>query len=343
MYHRVIRPLLFRLPAEVAHHLVLLLLRSGGRLPGFRWLLNKSFSVHHPSLKKTIAGMHFVNPVGLAAGFDKDGKAFREFGAFGFGFVEVGTVTPKPQPGNDKPRLFRLKDDRALINRMGFNNEGVYALSRRLRKPHRNLIIGGNIGKNRHTSNDHAVKDYLDCFNELYPVVDYFVLNISSPNTPGLRDLQEKGPLVELLNAIEEMNHRTGASKPVFLKIAPDLTYEQVDDIIEIVSLTGIDGLVVSNTTISRENLVAPRQSVEKIGSGGLSGQPLFEKSTLLLKYIADKSQKKFALIASGGIMSPEQAVEKLEAGADLIQVYTGFIYEGPGIVKQILKKLIKN
>jgi dihydroorotate dehydrogenase len=340
IYKNVIRPFLFLFSAETAHHMVLGALRLTGLLPGFKSVLRRTFQVDDLTLIRDVAGMRFPNPIGLAAGLDKNALVYEELGALGFGFVEIGTVTPKPQEGNPKPRLFRLTKDHALINRMGFNNDGVDSIRKRLEKKNRKIIIGGNIGKNKNTPNDRAAEDYLKCFHELFDVVDYFVINISSPNTPGLRDLQEKEPLISLLKSVQAENHKNHNPRPVFLKIAPDLTSGQADDIIDIVLDTKLSGLIISNTTISREGLSTSQQQLDKIGSGGLSGRPLFAKSTELLKYIANRSAKKFVLIASGGIHSEEEALEKINAGADLIQLYTGFIYEGPGLIKRINKAL---
>ncbi len=300
------------------------------------------FSVRHPNLQRTLAGLTFPNPIGLAAGFDKDAIAFEELGALGFGFVEIGTVTPLAQEGNPQPRLFRLPADQALINRMGFNNLGVEAAVGRLQKRSGKVIIGGNIGKNKLTPNESAVNDYLVCFRALFPVVDYFVINISSPNTPGLRELQEKEPLTRLLQTIQQENSGNSVPKPLFLKIAPDLTPTQVDDIIDITLACKLSGLIISNTTISREGLNTSKDELSAIGAGGLSGLPVFHKSTELVKYVAGKASKRFAIIASGGIFSPDDAKVKLAAGADLVQLYTGFIYEGPGLARSINKALIK-
>lgn len=344
MFYRLcIRPLLFLLPPEQVHHLVMNLLKMGGRVPGKLTIWRTLFGIRDQRLEVEVAGIRFPNRVGLAAGFDKDATAFRELSAFGFGFIEIGTVTPKPQEGNPKPRLFRLPADRALINRMGFNNSGVKVVAERLSKNRSRVIIGGNIGKNKITPNEGAVDDYLTCFRELHPVVDFFVVNISSPNTPGLRELQDREPLQRLLSAVMEENRRAKPQRPVFLKIAPDLTLSQVDEIVEIVIQTGLAGMVVSNTTISREGLRTDAMQINNIGAGGLSGKPVFQRSTDLLQYVANKSARRFALIASGGIHSPEDAVAKLNAGADLVQLYTGFIYEGPGLVKRILKAFLKS
>jgi dihydroorotate dehydrogenase len=329
-------------PPEKSHHLVMGVLKFAGKIPGKLWALHLFFGVRSRDLEVEVAGIRFPNRVGLAAGFDKDAIAFRELSALGFGFIEVGTVTPEPQTGNPQPRLFRLPADQALINRMGFNNSGVRAMAQRLAHNKGRVIIGGNIGKNKLTPNDAAVDDYLNCFRELRDLVDYFVVNISSPNTPGLRELQDKEPLIHLLNAIMEEN-RKAKQKPVFLKIAPDLTNEQVDDIVQIVRETQLAGVVVSNTTLSREGLRTPLRDVESIGAGGLSGKPLLNRSTELVRYIKSKSEGRFAIIASGGIFSSDDAIAKLMAGADLVQLYTGFIYEGPGLVKRILKALLRS
>ncbi len=342
IYKLLIRPVLFLFDAEKVHHFVMNILKTAGKIPGMLKLQESMFLVDDPSLERTVAGIKFRNPVGLAAGFDKDAKAIAELGSLGFGFIEIGTVTPKAQTGNPLPRLFRLPADQALINRMGFNNEGVDAAVTRLKKKHK-LIVGGNIGKNKITENENAINDYLICFEALFPYCDYFTVNISSPNTPGLRELQDKEPLIRLLDAVQQANHSKPVAKPVFLKIAPDLTPSQVDDIIEITLKTKLAGLIISNTTISRESLNTGKTEIEKIGAGGLSGKPVFEKSTALLKYVAEKSGKQFALIASGGIFTPQQALEKLKAGADLVQLYTGFIYEGPALVKAINKELLNN
>jgi len=295
-------------------------------------------------LQRNVFGLTFPNPVGLAAGLDKDAIAFNELGDLGFGFIEIGTLTPKPQPGNEQPRLFRLTQDQALINRMGFNNYGVEAAAKRLK--HRRdprLIVGGNIGKNKVTSNDEAVQDYLICFEALYECVDYFVVNVSSPNTPNLRDLQEKEPLTKLLNTLQEKNKQMVKIKPILLKIAPDLTDSQLDDIIDIVKITGIAGVIATNTTINRANLKTDVKTVEAIGAGGLSGKPLRERSTKVIRYLKQKSDNAFPVIGVGGIHSAADAMEKLAAGADLIQLYTGFVYEGPALIKDINKEILKN
>ena len=311
-------------------------------IPGKLWTFRLLFKVKDARLEREVFGLKFDNPVGLAAGFDKDAKLFDELASFGFGFVEIGTVTPLPQEGNPKPRLFRVKDDSGLINRMGFNNQGIEAAVARLRRRKTNIIIGGNIGKNKVTPNDEAVNDYEICFEKFFPYVDYFVVNVSSPNTPGLRDLQEKAPLTALLNRLQELNNAKESRKPILLKIAPDLTNEQLDDIIEIVADTKIDGVVATNTTIDRSGLKTDKIKVDAIGNGGLSGKPVRARSTAVIKYLADKSNRAFPIIGVGGIHSDEDALEKLDAGATLLQVYTGFIYEGPALVKRINKAILK-
>ncbi len=328
---------------EKAHHFTFSLIKFLHKIPGIGQILRSLYNFEHPKLEKTLFGLHFKNPVGLAAGMDKDAKLFNEFGNLGFGFVEIGTLTPKAQPGNDKPRSFRLPKNEALINRMGFNNEGVKAAAERLKnRKDRTVIIGGNIGKNKLTPNEEAIKDYEINFNELFEVVDYFVVNVSSPNTPGLRDLQEKEPLTKLLNRLQELNHAKAKPKPILLKIAPDLTDSQLDDIIDFVKTTKIEGVFATNTTISREGLDYTKEEIEKIGMGGLSGKPLTKRSTEVIKYLKQKSNNAFPVIGVGGIHNAEDAIEKINAGADLIQLYTGFIYEGPGLIKRICKALIK-
>ena len=300
------------------------------------------YCVNDKRLETEIFGIKFKNPVGLAAGFDKDAKLFDELASLGFGFIEIGTVTPLPQEGNPKPRLFRLKEDNAIINRMGFNNEGIEAVVSRLRRKRSNIIIGGNIGKNKVTENEKAVDDYAICFEKLFAYVDYFVVNVSSPNTPGLRDLQEKEPLTDLLHNLKRLNNQKEIRKPILLKIAPDLTNEQLDDIIVIVAETKIDGVVATNTTISRKGIKTEQNKIEPIGKGGLSGKPVKERSTEVIRYLSKKSNKAFPIIGVGGIHSAKDAIEKLDAGASVVQLYTGFIYEGPALVKRINKAILK-
>lgn len=353
--YKLLRSILFLFPTEGVHYFsmnCLKLLCSIG-------IVRKTIAaIYLPSrrLKTKFTTVIMRNPIGLGAGFDKNAKYLRELECLGFGFIEIGTVTPMPQKGNDKPRLFRLPKDKALINRMGFNNDGVVVIAKRLQKWKEKrrlliqnarvvsrdlpLIIGGNIGKNKVTPNEDAWKDYETCFKELHPYVDYFVVNVSSPNTPGLRELQEKESLRKILMHLQMINNGKAQSKPILLKIAPDLSLEQIDDVIDLALEIKLDGLVATNTTIDRSNLVTPENKITAIGAGGLSGAPLRQKSTEVVKYIAEKSEGKIPIIASGGIFKHSDAIEKKEAGAALLQVWTGFIYEGPGIVKKICRHL---
>lgn len=340
MYKLFIRPILFLISPEKVHHITFRFLQIISTVPGVKPLLRGLFDFHHPKLERKILGLTFKNPVGLAAGFDKDAKLIDELACFGFGFIEIGTVTPQPQPGNEKPRLFRLPQDQALINRMGFNNEGVLAAVERLKKRNSDVLVGGNIGKNKETPNEQAADDYNYCLEALYPYVDYFVVNVSSPNTPGLRDLQEKGPLKKLLTNVKSLNDAKDQPKPILLKISPDLTVGQLDDVIEILKETGTDGVIATNTTISREGLSASIDELKRIGPGGLSGKPLTERATNVINYLRGQLGPDFPIIGAGGIMTPEDALEKIRAGADLIQIYTGFIYEGPGCAARINKVL---
>jgi dihydroorotate dehydrogenase len=322
--------------------LAISLLKLFLKLPFSNLILKNWYQIKSPQLGKKVFGLNFPNSVGLAAGFDKNATFIDEFALLGFGFIEIGTVTPKPQPGNDKPRLFRLPKDHALINRMGFNNDGIEVVAQRLKKRKSSIIVGGNIGKNKVTPNEEAYKDYLICYEALFEVVDYFVVNVSSPNTPGLRSLQEKGPLTEILNKLQLANLSKKIPKPILLKIAPDLTDSQLDDIIEIVQETKINGVIATNTTISRADLKTSKSRIEEIGLGGLSGIPVKKRSTDVINYLATKSNHAFPIIGVGGIHSPIDAIEKINAGADLIQLYTGFIYEGPSLVANINKLLLK-
>ncbi len=335
MYKNLIRKFLFLFDPEKIHHFTFNFLRNIFKIPGASLFFKTNFQIDHPLLEREVFGLKFKNPVGLAAGFDKDAKLYKELSQLGFGFIEIGTITPKPQSGNEKKRLFRLKEDQALINRMGFNNEGVEAAVRRLKK-NKNVLIGGNIGKNKTTPNDQAAADYLYCFNALFPYVDYFIVNVSSPNTPNLRQLQEKAPLMELLRRLQEKNHEQNIPKPILLKIAPDLSDLQLLDIIEIIAEIKIAGVIATNTTVSRDGL----KSGNKKETGGLSGKPLKERSTEIIRFLSEKSNKAFPIIGVGGIHSAEDAMEKLNAGASLIQLYTGFIYEGPGLIKAINEKI---
>lgn len=336
LYKLFIRPVLFALSSERAHHLALALLKFAAAMPFGALLLRKMYRPHRTGLEREVFGLRFPNPVGLAAGFDKDARYFNELAHLGFGFIEVGTVTPRPQPGNPKPRLFRLVGDEALINRMGFNNNGVEAMVAALKNRKTGIVIGGNIGKNKVTPNDRAGDDYRACFEALYPFVDYFVVNVSSPNTPDLRELQDKEPLRRLLAGLQELNNAKTARKPLLLKIAPDLNDAQLDDIVTIAKETRLDGLVATNTTIARSGLIAPTGRLDAIGAGGLSGKPVRKRSTEVVRYLHQKTGGRLPIVAVGGIFSAADAREKLEAGASLVQVYTGFIYEGPGLVKAI-------
>lgn len=336
MYKSIIRPILFRFDPEKIHHFTFGSIRFLHKIPGVPALLNAIYEVNDPRLEREVFGLRFKNPVGLAAGLDKDAKLYKELSNLGFGFIEIGTLTPKGQEGNPKKRLFRLKADSALINRMGFNNGGVIEAVERLKK-NNGVLIGGNIGKNKLTPNEAATQDYEICFEALYDYVDYFVVNVSSPNTPNLRALQDKEPLTELLQTLQNKNQTKPKQKPILLKIAPDLTDEQLLDIIDIVRDTKIAGVIATNTTISRDGLV----SENKKETGGLSGKPLTKRSTEVIRFLSEKSNKAFPIIGVGGIHSAEDAIEKLEAGASLIQLYTGFIYEGPGLIKAINKKIL--
>ncbi len=336
MYKTIIRPVLFKSDPEKVHYFTFSSIRKLHKIPGISAIIKKMYHIDHPQLAREVFGLKFKNPVGLAAGFDKDAKLYQELSNFGFGFIEIGTLTPKPQEGNPKKRLFRLKKDHAIINRMGFNNDGVDAAVLRLKK-NKNVLIGGNIGKNKITPNEEAISDYIICFNKLFNYVDYFVVNVSSPNTPNLRELQEKEPLTYLLQTLQNLNNAQSKPKPILLKIAPDLTNEQLLDIIDIIKKTQIAGVIATNTTVGRENL----QDENKKETGGLSGKPLTKRSTEVIRFLSEKSHKAFPIIGVGGIHTPEDALEKLEAGASLIQLYTGFIYEGPTLVKAINKAIL--
>jgi dihydroorotate dehydrogenase len=342
MYKLIIRPILFLFPPETVHAIVVRLIKIGFAIPCVKFLVKKTYTYHKPSLKRKVFGLEFNNPVGLAAGFDKNAELFNHFDAFGFSFIEVGTVTPKAQPGNPKPRSFRLKADKALINRMGFNNHGVENAKRKLQNNKHRVIIGGNIGKNTATPNADAPQDYLNCFQELYNYVDYFVVNVSCPNIKDLKQLQDVDNLRGILSVLT--NHRSTQSlyKPILLKVSPDLTVNLLDSNIEIAREYGLDGFVASNTTVSRNGLKTPASQVERIGSGGLSGNPIKDRSTEVIRHIFNKTNGTMPIIGVGGIFTPEDAIEKLEAGATLVQLYTGFIYSGPGLAKQICKKIAK-
>ncbi len=335
--YKLLRPLLFSQQPERAHHLTFNLLELARNLPGAMALVGGAKPPAGAAVE--VMGLRFPSPVGLAAGMDKDAKHVDALSALGFGFIEIGTLTPVAQPGNEQPRLFRLPADRALINRMGFNNGGVEAAVERLRKRKPGVIVGGNIGKNKMTPNEEALDDYVKCFEALYPVVDYFVVNVSSPNTPGLRALQDKEPLLAILTRLNALNGQhagNGTRKPILLKIAPDLTDAQLDDVVAVVKESGIAGVIATNTTISREGLRTPRAEVEAMGAGGVSGAPVRHRSTEVVRYLRDRLPRPVVIIGVGGIDSAEAAMEKIEAGADLVQVYTGLIYEGPALVKRI-------
>ena len=342
MYKHIIRPLFFQFDPEQVHHAVVKLLKFGLSIPGSRWLINKATSVDDPALRRELFGLHFKNPVGIAAGFDKNASVYDELGALGFSHIEIGTVTPKGQPGNPKPRLFRLAKDKGLINRMGFNNLGLEEAVKKLRKRNTNLIIGGNIGKNTATPNDKAIDDYVTNFIGLFPVVDYFVVNVSCPNISDLHELQDQDALMKILNAIQQINLAKPKPKPVLLKVSPDLNENQLDEVIAIIKETGIQGVVATNTSISRQTLQHDADKAKVIGNGGLSGLPIKERSTEIIRYLASKSNNAFPIIGVGGIFTAEDAIEKIRAGADLVQVYTGFIYEGPMIAKKINKAILK-
>jgi len=337
----LLRSLLFLLPPEKAHHFTVKLFSFVASIPLIGSIIRSLFSYENKKIETTLFGLKFPNPVGLAAGFDKDGKYIRPMSKLGFGFIEIGTVTPRPQVGNPKPRMFRLPKDSGLINRMGFNNDGIDALVDRLKGfDKKGLILGGNIGKNKDTPNEKAVNDYNICFEKLHPYVDYFVVNVSSPNTPNLRALQERGPLTEILSSLVRLNISKETQRPILLKIAPDLSDTQIEEIIEVIAETKLDGVIATNTTISREGLNTPDNELTAIGNGGLSGAPMTNRATEVIKLISDKTQGKLPIIGVGGINSPQDAQDKLNAGASLVQIYTGFIYQGPTFIKRINKLL---
>ncbi len=344
MLYPLLKPLLFALPPERAHHLTVTGLRTVLHIPGIGGFLRAEYGrPRNEHLRRTVFGLDFPNPIGLAAGFDKDGKYYHDMAALGFGFLELGTVTPRPQGGNPRPRLFRLHADEALINRMGFNNEGVDALAQRLMERGRpgDCIVGGNIGKNKDTPNEEALNDYRYCFERLFDHVDYFVVNVSSPNTLNLRDLQEREPLTRLLAALQENNHRRTAPKPILLKIAPDLTDGQLDDILAIRRDTGIAGLIATNTTVDRSGLTTPAAAVAALGMGGLSGAPLRNRATAVIRYLSERGGTDLDIIGVGGICDGPAAAEKIAAGAKLVQVYSGLIYRGPGLIGEIKRELL--
>jgi len=342
MYKLFIRRFLFLFDPEKIHYFTFSLIRFLCKVPFFSAIFRAMYLIEDKRLERNLFGITFKNPVGLAAGFDKNAVLYNELANFGFGFIEIGTVTPKGQEGNPKKRLFRLKDDQGIINRMGFNNDGLETAIEQLKKNKGKLIIGGNIGKNTQTSPQNYTNDYEECFKGLHPYVDYFVLNVSCPNVGSHEKLNDKEYLLELILAIQNLNLLEPTQKPILLKIAPDLNNNQLDEIIEIVAETKIDGIIASNTSTSRSGLKVSKKHLQEIGNGGLSGLPIKEKSTRVIKYLKDTSNKAFPIIGVGGIHSAEDALEKIEAGADLVQIYTGFIYEGPGLIKQINKALLK-
>ena len=343
LYKKIIRPIFFSFDPETIHHFVFNFLKVLSKIPGVSSIIKLIYKISDKQLETEVFGLKFPNPVGLAAGFDKDAKLFDELGNFGFGFIEIGTLTPQGQPGNTKPRLFRIPEDNALINRMGFNNEGVEAAVERLKHRKTNIIIGGNIGKNTGTDSIKTDEDYIQVFNTLFDYVDYFVVNVSCPNVGNLTKLQEKEPLMDLMQKISELNNAKSKPKPLLLKIAPDLSEKELDDVIDIIKKLNLDGVVAANTSVNREGLKTAKSKLEQIGwPGGLSGQPVGERSTKTIKYLYDNLGDKYPIIGVGGIHSEEDALEKIKAGAKLLQLYTGFIYEGPSLVRRINKALLK-
>ncbi|AUC14814.1 dihydroorotate dehydrogenase (quinone) [Tenacibaculum sp. SZ-18] len=342
MYKLIIRPIFFLFDPEKIHYFTFSLVKFLSKIPFVSSIFRGLYKVEDRKLERNLFGLTFKNPVGLAAGFDKNAVLYNELADFGFGFIEIGTVTPEGQVGNPKQRLFRLKDDKGIINRMGFNNEGLEAAISQLKKNKGKVIIGGNIGKNTATNPEDYTADYTKCFEELHPYVDYFVLNVSCPNVSSHAKLEDADYLKELITEVQKINNSKSAQKPILLKIAPDLNTHQLDEIIDLVADTKIDGVIASNTSIDRTGLKASEERLKEIGNGGLSGQPIKEKSTKVIKYLADNSNKSFPIIGVGGIHSEKDALEKINAGADLVQVYTGFIYEGPSLIKRINKAILK-
>ena len=343
LYRAIIKPIFFSFDPETIHHFVFNLLKISSKIPGVSLIIKSIYKISDKQLETEVFGLKFSNPVGLAAGFDKDAKLFNELGNFGFGFIEIGTLTPKGQSGNPKPRLFRISEDEGLINRMGFNNNGVSAAVKRLKKRKTNIILGGNIGKNTDTEADKTEDDYIEVFNELFDYVDYFVVNVSCPNVGNLTKLQEKAPLMKLMRRISEINNSKVKSKPLLLKIAPDLSEQELDDVIDIIKTLKLDGVVAANTSVNRTGLKTQSDRLEEIGwPGGLSGKPVRKRSTKVIEYLYKNLGDEFPIIGVGGIHSEADAIEKLKAGAKLVQIYTGFIYEGPGLVKRINKAILK-
>ena len=343
MYRKLLRPLLFILKPETVHHIIISLLKVLFSIPFVPKIILRIYEVRDFRLQRKFLGMTFDNPVGLAAGFDKNAEVFEKFSHFGFSFIEIGTVTPLPQPGNPKPRSFRLTRDKALINRMGFNNQGVDEAVKRLKKRNSHVVVGGNIGKNTATPNDKALNDYVSAFNKIYEHVDYIVINLSCPNIKNLNELQDKTHTMKILHELIRLRKEKAREKPILLKISPDLDNQQLDDVVDIFYSTGIEGIIATNTTIQRNHLSSDPETVKNIGEGGLSGKPLNKRSTDIIRYLTEKSEGQIPIIGVGGIMSPEDAIEKLSAGATLVQIYTGFIYNGPGFVKKINRELIRN
>jgi dihydroorotate dehydrogenase len=343
MYKLLIRPLFFLFDPEKIHHITFSLISILSKIPGVPFIFRSLYVIEDAKLEKTLFGLNFKNPVGLAAGFDKNAILYNELANFGFGFIEIGTVTPKPQDGNPKKRIFRLKSDEGIINRMGFNNKGLTETIKQLKKNKGKVIIGGNIGKNTATMPDEYTSDYLECFTALHSYVDYFVLNVSCPNVGSHAKLNDKDYLLELITTVQLENKKFKNQKPILLKIAPDLNDIQLDEIIELIAETKIDGVIASNTSTIRENLKVSEERLHEIGMGGLSGKPIKDRSTRVIQYLAEKSNKSFPIVGVGGIHSAKDALEKLNAGADLVQIYTGFIYEGPSIVKKINKAILNN
>ena len=342
-YTSVIRPIFFKFDPEKIHYFTFDLVKTLSKIPGAAAITRSMYQVNDKRLERELFGLKFKNPVGLAAGFDKNAVLYNELADYGFGFIEIGTITPKGQAGNPKKRLFRLKDDQGIINRMGFNNEGIAPAIENLKKNKGKLIIGGNIGKNTGIPTEQYTQDYCEVFKALHPYVDYFVLNVSCPNVGSHAKLTDKDYLVELIGEVQKLNNAESIQRPIVLKIAPDLNNQQLDEIVELVAETKIDGVIASNTSVNREGLKATKEQLEAIGNGGLSGKPIRERSTATIKYLAEKSNKSFPIIGVGGIHSAADALEKIEAGADLVQVYTGFIYEGPSLVKKINKAILKS
>lgn len=343
MYKLIIRPFFFLFDPEKIHYFTFSLVKFLSKIPFVSLLFRSLYQINDKRLERNLFGLTFKNPVGLAAGFDKNAVLYNELANFGFGFIEIGTVTPKGQPGNPKKRLFRLKDDQGIINRMGFNNEGLKIAIKQLKKNKGNVIIGGNIGKNTNTSPENYTADYLECFKGLHPYVDYFVLNVSCPNVGSHAKLDDVTYLKELITEVQKLNNKEVKQKPILLKIAPDLNNQQLDEIIELVDETKIDGVIASNTSINRDNLKISNKRLKEIGNGGVSGLPVKDRSTKVIKYLSDKSSKAFPIIGVGGIHSQKDALDKINAGADLVQIYTGFIYEGPSLIKKINKAILKD